>query len=164
MGVLQAALSLGKLYNADIKRLAICALLHDYAKGREEETLDHYSLDKQTILKPVDYAFPAIWHGTISAVLAKEEFKIEDQIILDAIENHTLGHEDPSLELRVLMAADATEPTRNYPGVTEFRMLIRQDLDKGLLMILNAKNKHIEQSGRVAHPRMVETITWLTKR
>jgi predicted HD superfamily hydrolase involved in NAD metabolism len=163
LGVTQTAIHLAKLYGADLVMVTTAALLHDCAKGMPKTKIEAWISEGRFNLKAGDIDFPAIWHGPAGAVAAKADFGVDDEIVLDAIENHTLGHDHPSLVLRLLMAADATEPTRDYPGIELYRKLIRDDLNTGLLAILQAKTQHVIDKGQPVHPRMQETIGWLEK-
>jgi predicted HD superfamily hydrolase involved in NAD metabolism len=160
-GVVQTCLSLGAINGADLEKLTLAALLHDCAKhvGREE-TLD---LVRSGVIEldPEDRNYPAIWHGTVGAFFARTRFGINDPEILQAVEHHTLGCETPCQILQILMCADFGEPTRQQPHVEQLRELIRQDLHKGLLVVLNRKIEDLIEKDQKPHPRIYKTIEFL---
>lgn len=160
-GVLQTCLSLGTINNADLEKLTLAALLHDCAKhvGRDE-TLQ-LARRGEISFSPVDRNYPAIWHGTVAAYIALKKYCIEDEEILQAVEHHTLGCENPSITLQILMCADFCEPTRQQPHVEHLRDLIRKDLRKGLLVVLNRKIEDLIEKDQKPHPRIYRTIEFL---
>jgi len=157
-GVIQASISLADLHGVDKNQAALAAALHDCAKhvGREE-TLDLVQ-SGAIKLSSEDQNYPAIWHGPVAAYFAKSRYGVTDSDVLDAVEHHTLGHSSPGRLLQVLMCADATEPTRDYPGLEELRAAVRADLKSGLLSVLKHKMCHIMERGQQPHSRMSETI------
>ncbi len=156
-GVLQSSLALAELYGVDTEKAALAALLHDCAKhyGREQ-TMALHKLG-QINLTEEDLKYPALWHGSVAAWLAKSRFGITDAEVLDAVEHHTVGHSDPSPLLQILMCADYTEPTRTQPGVQELRLAVRNNLRTGLSAVLDAKIEEIIAKGQEPHSRIYET-------
>lgn len=157
-GVLQTCLALGKIYGADQRKLVMAALLHDCAKHLDREQTQRLNQAGKISLHPDDLDYPAIWHGSVGAWIAREHYRVEDDEILHAVEHHTLGAANPSLTLQILMCADFCEPTRKHPHVTDLRKLIRTDLRKGLLTVLNRKIEDLIQRNQKPHPRIYETI------
>ncbi len=157
-GVLQTALALGKLHGGDPGKLTAAALLHDCAKHvNREETLrlvQHGAI----ILDACDYDYPAIWHGKVGAWIARTVYKITDADILQAVEHHTLGCENPSKTLQIIMCADFAEPTRMQPHVEELRAIVRKDLRTGLRVVLNRKIEDLIQRDQKPHPGIYKTI------
>jgi len=160
-GVLQACLALGKRHGGDLDKLTLVALLHDSAKhvGRDEtlRLAQHGAIH----LTAEDHKYPAIWHGAVAAWAAKIYYNIEDEEILLAVEHHTLGCENPSKTLQILMCADFCEPTRQQPHAEDLRTLVRKDLRKGLLVVLNRKIEDLILQDQKPHPRIYKTIEFL---
>lgn len=162
-GVLQAALSLAKIHDGDMEKVMLAALLHDCAKhlSREEilklKDAGHITLDDATM------EYPAIWHGPAGAYLARTRYGIDDAEVLSAIEHHTLGCANPSHTLQIIMCADYCEPTRRQPNAEELRAIIRKDLRKGLLVVLNRKIEELIQNDQKPHPQIYQTMKDLEK-
>ncbi len=157
-GVLQVCLSLGAIHGADSEKLIMAALLHDCAKnvGRDE-TLKLVEAGAIS-LSLVDQGFPPIWHGAVGAYIAQTRYGVTDQEVLQAVEHHTLGCKNPSPTLQILMCADFCEPTRQYPEAGALRRLIRDDLRKGLLAVLNLKLEDLVNKDKKPHPGIYSTI------
>lgn len=157
LGTFQAAMMLAKANGVDAMRVAPAALLHDCAKGLQQEQLKQLA-SRDPKADPSDFRFPPLLHASAGAVLAHEEFGIEDEEILDAIRVHPTGRGNPSDLLCVLMAADYTEPTRYFPGLEEAREEIRRDLREGLLKVLRLKAEYVISRGKEIHPRIYDMI------
>ena len=89
LGVVEAAEELAKVYEVDIKKARLAALLHDCAK---EETLDAMQAIVKVaglVLDQDMLASGALLHGEAGAVLAKTRYGVDDPAICEAIRVHT---------------------------------------------------------------------------
>jgi len=161
LGVVESAVSLAELHGFDVDKAYLAALFHDCAKGLSREELQRMCDEGAYCLTPDDAPFPQIWHGPAGAALARSKYGVTDAEVLEAIEHHTLGTVPLSPTLRVLMAADSTEPTRAYDGVGELRALLRTDFKAGLLQVVRNKVADVQARGRTAHPRIFKTLEYL---
>jgi predicted HD superfamily hydrolase involved in NAD metabolism len=157
-GVMQTCLALGRLHGGDLRKLTAAALLHDCAKHVDREQTLRLVQHGSIHLEPEDYNYPAIWHGTVAAWIARTVYGINDEEILQAVEHHTLGCSCPGKTLQILMCADYCEPTRVQPHADDLRTLIRKDLRKGLLVVLNRKIEDLILKDQKPHPRIYKTI------
>lgn len=158
LGVTQTSMTLADIYGADMDKAIAVALLHDCAKHLDREELlalhgaGHFSLTEE------DMEYPAIWHGPAGAYLAKTKYGVTDEEILDAVEHHSSGHENPSVYLKIILCADYCEPNRTQPGVEILRESIRSDLQKGLVDVLNHKIAHLIEKKKKPHSRIFDTL------
>lgn len=158
LGVLQTILALAEINQVDLEKATLAALLHDCAKHVDREKTMNLNSEGHIHLDGDDLQYPALWHGPVGAYYARTVYHVQDPEILDAVEHHTLGHKNPSKLLQILMAADSCEPTRNYPAVDKLRLLVREDLKKGLVAVLKHKTEDIKQRNLLPHPRIFETL------
>ncbi|MDO5047376.1 MAG: bis(5'-nucleosyl)-tetraphosphatase (symmetrical) YqeK [Anaerococcus sp.] len=147
--VVDKALSLSKGKDVDLEKVKIAGFLHDCAKYNEKKYL--------TLLRPefienstIDMKSP-ILHAFLGAEVAEKVYNIKDREILDAIRYHTTGRENMSLLEKIIFLADGLEEGRSYPGVKKLREIAYDDLDCGLLSMLDhnikfllEKNAYIE--------------------
>ena len=56
-----------------------------------------------------------LWHGPVGAIIARNEFGIEDEDILNAIRFHTTGRAGMSTLEKLIYVSDMIEPGRNFP-------------------------------------------------
>lgn len=152
MAVVDMSIKLAKIYNADIERCKIAALLHDVCKEMNMEEMKQICKDNFTEdLTDEDLENNEILHPFAGAYWVEKNLKIEDSEILNAIKNHTLGNRNMSLVEKIVYIADAIEITRNYPGVEEIRNLVFKDLNKGILFEAEKKEKYLESIGKKSH-------------
>ncbi|MDY4011704.1 MAG: bis(5'-nucleosyl)-tetraphosphatase (symmetrical) YqeK [Fusobacterium gastrosuis] len=152
MAVVDMSIKLAKIYNADIEKCKIAALLHDICKEMNMEEMkkickNNFSED----LSDEDLENDEILHPFVGAYWVEKNLKIEDIEILNAIKNHTLGNKNMSLVEKIVYIADAIEITRNYPGVEEIRNLVFKDLNEGILFEAEKKEKYLESIGKKSH-------------
>ena len=139
----EAAIKLAEIYGCDVLKAETAGLLHDCARDLDVET-------QLEMLKDTEYAelmseIPKILHGPCGAIIAKNEYKIEDQDILNAIANHTCGRPDMSLLEKIVFIADAIEPDRDFEGVEILRKTANRDIDLAVLMSLEGTRQKIEE-------------------
>lgn len=159
-GVCQTAVALARIHNVDQNAALQAALLHDSAKYLSDSEMESELKAYRRAPAGEDKDYPQTWHGTVAALWGPGKFGIEDALVIHAAEHHTLGVADPSPLLMVLMAADATEPTRSYDEVDYFRHLVRNDLKKGLRAVLEWKINSMKNERKV-HSRvfiMIESL------
>jgi predicted HD superfamily hydrolase involved in NAD metabolism len=140
-------------YGVDMTKAAVAGLLHDSAKNYTDDEL--FALcDKYNIpLSEDDRKAPPIIHSYVGAFLAKEEYGIKDSEILDAIYNHSTGCENMSLLSKIIFVADMTEPGRkDFPGLSEIRALMYEDIDKALVASMDANISYTKMKGAFLHP------------
>ncbi|MGB2579051.1 nicotinate-nucleotide adenylyltransferase [Elusimicrobium simillimum] len=114
------------------ERAALSALLHDAGKSMNGKQLIEYS--KKYKIRPPYYKeicqhSPELLHSFVSAHIAKKLFKITDAEILKAVEDHTLGAVDMSMNSKILYVADIASKDRKYKGAFTIRDLALKDID-----------------------------------
>lgn len=84
-------------------------LLHDCAKFVSESDYAKYGFT------PTSDMPRSVVHSFLGAEVARRDFGVTDQRILDAIAYHTTGRPDMSRLEKIVYVADKTEDTRPYP-------------------------------------------------
>lgn len=113
-----------KFSDTDIWRCQIAALLHDIAKQYTDEQL-------LTIMTKEEIeSFPTYHcaHGLAGARLAKKDFNIADEVILEAIDNHVI-FKKTALENKIakaLFCADKLEPARTEADIPNRALVFDQ--------------------------------------
>ena len=116
----------------------IAGLLHDIGKHKEHETsimVEHYKeyLDYPELIK----------HQFIGEYLAKEEFGIVDEDILEAIKYHTTGKPNMCTLAKIIYAADKIEPGRGFDS-SDLIAAMMENVDKGFVTVLKANVEYFE--------------------
>ncbi len=160
LGVADEAVRLAERLGADTDKARIAGLLHDITKTLKAE--EHLQLCEKfgIIYNYVENSEKKLLHALTGAALAKADFGIEDEEILDAIRCHTTAKPSMSKIALALYLADYTEPNRNYEGVDELRKAVDEDIYKGLLLGLDFAINSVMQKGALLHPDTVEARNW----
>lgn len=91
----------------------VAALLHDLGKAYTKDDENTLSLMKQNYAEYMDLP-PFAYHQFVGEFLAKREFGIKNEEILDAIKFHCTGKANMSPLGMVVYACDKIEPTREF--------------------------------------------------
>lgn len=111
---------------ADREKVFVAALLHDCAKYKSPTSEQKKMLDGFL-------GYDKIIHAPLGVLVAKEEYGITDETVLNAIKYHTTGRENMTAEEKIVCLADAIEDGREYPGVENIRAAAKKSVDDGLV-------------------------------
>ncbi len=100
LGVEQMAIDLASHYQVDKQKAAIAGLMHDLAKYFKPPRLLEMAQIARVEIDPVSAATPHLLHADVSAIVARDAFKVTDDDVLNAIANHTLGR--PAMKNRLI--------------------------------------------------------------
>lgn len=154
--VSKAAVELAKKYGADPAKAETAGILHDIMKDlppeQQLEKMKQYGI----CLTEVERAAPKLWHAMLGAEYLKEELKIEDREILDAVRYHTTGRRDMTLLDRVLFMADFISADRDYSGVAELRKAAQKNLGEAMLEGLAYTIADLADGKKPIHPDTLE--------
>ena len=137
LGVVDTAIELAKEFNVPESKGQIAAILHDVAKFSDREWMKSIIISENMDPLLLDY-HAELWHAPVGVYLAKTEFEVEDEDVLNAIRYHTTGRENMSDLEKVVYIADLIEPNRKFTGVEELRQLKEHGLD----VMMEASVKH----------------------
>ena len=157
LGVVEMSEKLAKIYNANIEKCKVAALLHDICKEMNMEYIKNICKNNFiNELSEEDLENNEILHGFAGAYDVNTELGINDKEILNAIKYHTIGAKNMTLVEKIVYIADAIEYGRNYPSVVEIREETFKNLDKGILMEIEHKEEYLESIGKKSHPNTDE--------
>ncbi|EHO50927.1 bis(5'-nucleosyl)-tetraphosphatase (symmetrical) YqeK [Lentilactobacillus kisonensis] len=157
----QTAMDLAKTNHVDVKRAGIAGLVHDYAKQRPDadfiQAIKHYHLDPELL----NYG-NAIWHGVVGWLFVKNELRISDIEILNAVRYHTVGHEYMTPLEQIVYMADYIEPGRDFPGVDEARQLTFDNLKLGVAYQTKQTLAYLVENNKPVFPQTIATYnSWV---
>ncbi len=156
MGVQHTAVALAKHYGADKKKASIAGLLHDCAKDFNKQQMLQLCLKFDIVLDDICQKDIGLIHGPLGAKIARYEFGIKDEEILDAICFHTFGKADMPLITKIIYLADFIEPSRCFIGVDELRDVAYERLDKAILVALDRTITYVLHKRKLIHPKTIE--------
>ena len=137
-GVVATATSYAKATGESVEKARIASLLHDIAKYERAEDYPECEI-------PAD-APESVKHQYLGAYIAKKEFKIEDEDILNAIRYHTTGRPEMSLLEKIVFTADLLDPSRSYDEVDELRLAVEKDFEAGFKRCVERLIEHLKNS------------------
>lgn len=120
---------------------------HDITKKGESPLLH------EKVKKEYSYLFPEgempdwAYHQFSAPYLLKEEFGVQDELVLNAIKVHTTGSGKMSWLAKILYAADKIEPGRGYDSEFMIRAM-KEDYNKGFILVLDENRKYLEKNGK----------------
>lgn len=163
LNVEQTAIHLAEKYQADVEKVSIAALLHDIAKDQPDEEMRDLVISENLNLDLLQFG-SEIWHGPVGAIIARREFHVEDEEILDSIEHHTIGTREMTLTAQIVFVADYIEPGRNFPGVAQARIQAEESLEKAVKLKIVETIKYLVDIEKKIYPKTIETYNaWIEK-
>lgn len=136
------SIELAKIYGVDEKKAVIASLCHDLYKNISNEEANEIIKKARLGKKYIDNL--NLGHSKIASYMAKKNFGIEDDDILNAISYHTTGRKAMSTLEKIIFLADYIEPKRDFENIEKIRELSRVDLNKTVLEILINTKKYLE--------------------
>ncbi|KRF11228.1 bis(5'-nucleosyl)-tetraphosphatase (symmetrical) YqeK [Paenibacillus sp. Soil787] len=156
LGVMETSIILAKRFGGDPVKAELAAILHDYCKYwpiQEQAKIIRENGLPQDLL---DYE-KELWHSHAGAFIAKEQFGIHDEEILDAIRYHTSGRVQMTLMDKIVCLADYMEPGRDFPGVDLIRELAKRSLEKALVAGFDSTISFLIAKGKRIYPLTILT-------
>jgi len=160
INVMDASVVLAEKYGVDRYKAGLAGLVHDCARELDKnETLNmckKYGIIPDKIMQNQ----PELLHGAVGSYLAGELFGIEQEDVLTAVANHTMGREGMDKLSSIVFLADYIAEGRIYPGVEEIRKAAMDNLFKGIVAGLDSTIAYILKNGGLLHPQTVLTRNW----
>lgn len=161
LGVEQMAIDLAHIHHQNEDKASQAGLMHDLAKYFKPQRLLEIATAEGLALDPVDQHNPHLLHADVSAIVARDEFGVDDSEILAAIANHTLGNPGMSPLSAIVFLADTLEPGRgDTPALTTLRQISQQDLAQAVWMTCDYTLNYLLETRRLIHPRALLTRNW----
>lgn len=154
VGVAYTAMSMAMKYNPQpdnnefMIKAEIAGLLHDCAKCMDNDKKIRICNKNQISYSKIEAENPYLLHGKVGVYIARKEFDILDEDILNAITWHTTGRPDMSLLEKIIFVADYIEPSRRpIPELNLIRQLAFTDIDQTVIKILENTLKYLNEKG-----------------
>lgn len=164
LGVAYTAAALAMKYGVSIKDAQLAGLLHDCAKCLSDKKklsiCEKYGLP----VLEVEMRNPFLLHAKVGGFLARKEYLVQDEDIINAILYHTTGRPDMSTIEKIIFIADYIEPGRKEaPNLTQLRQMAFEDLDGTLIGILKDTLAYLEKKGGEMDPMTRNTYEYYCK-
>lgn len=153
LGVANTAKELANIYGINESNAMVAALLHDLAKESSNSEKRKFCKEHSIPLDEYLDKNISLSHGIIAAYIAKDQFDIQEEEVLLAISNHTLGRKNMCDLEKIIYLADIIEPSRStYPGLESLRKLAYQDLNKAMQAAIKSNIDYLNSSNKQIHP------------
>ena len=139
MGVAEEAVKLAEIYGTpqDQQKARVAGLLHDCAKDYPEAMRLRFCKEYKVKMDEIMEKQTDLIHPFLGAEVARREYQVTDEDILNAIRYHTTGRAGMSLLEKIVWLSDYIEPGRKQaPNLPEIRRIAFENLDKALVMAL----------------------------
>lgn len=161
LGVEETSIALARCHQVNEQQAAKAGLMHDLAKFFPPPKLLKIAAEAKIPIDEICLNQPHLLHAEVGAVVARQVFKVDDQEILTAIGNHTLGTPQMSELSCVVFIADALEPNRgDNPELAAMRTVATKNLYKGVQQTSDYSLKYLVNKQKVIHPRTILTRNW----
>ena len=152
--VYETALKMAGHFHADIKKVAIAALIHDCGRQVPKEASVAKAKELGIPVDPVEEAQPILLHAKLGVYYAVHKYGVDanDKEVLDAIRYHSTGTADMTDTAKIVFLADLIEPGRDFEGVEAIRKASFQDLDRGMLLSYDNTIRYLLEDGLLIHP------------
>lgn len=159
----KTAIKLAKMNSVDVEEASIAGLCHDYAKQRPDKDFIKIIHSKKLNPELLNYG-NAIWHGVVGAEMVKDELGVNDEDILNAIRQHTVGAPYMTKLAQVIYMADYIEPGRDFAGVDKAREITSRDLGAGVAYQTKHTLDYLVDGNKPVYPGTIETYNaWVPK-
>ena len=163
MGVEEEAVKLAKFWGADPELARHAAILHDCTKYLDLDAQLKLCRKYDIPLDDLERQAVKLLHAKTGACIARYVFGEPDEVY-EAIFWHTTGKADMTLLDKVLYMADYIEPNRDFEGVDRLRELAYTDLDRAMLLGVDATIREMEERGYLIHTNTLSARQWLLDR
>jgi predicted HD superfamily hydrolase involved in NAD metabolism len=151
LGVVKTAIMLAEKYGGEKKKAELAAIFHDYAKYRSIEEMMAVVRSEAMDQKLLTYG-KELLHGPVGAYFVSTEIGIRDEAVLNGIRYHTTGRANMTLLEKIIYLADYIEPSRDFQGVNEVRVLAEKSLDEALLLAIGNTINHLVTQNQPVFP------------
>lgn len=153
LGVVETAKDLAVIHGVDECKATLAALFHDLAKEFSATKKRRYCEGYEIVVDDFMSNNIHLTHGAIAAYMVEAEFEIEDEDILNAIYNHTLGSTNMSDLEKIIYIADIIEPNRKRAKkLDKLRRLAYTDLNQAMKFALERNVTYLNSKNREVHP------------
>lgn len=161
LGVMNTAAKLAENYGADIKKAETAGLLHDCAKCMDTVSQLKIAENFGILLDDIVKHERVLIHGPVGAILAKRDYGITDNQILNAIKIHTTGDINMSLLEKIIFLSDFIEPGRCFEGVDELRVKAFKDLDGAIIDAFDSTIRYVLKKRSLLHPKTISARNFI---
>lgn len=162
LGVMASAALLAKRFDVPEDKAQTAAILHDVAKFSDRDWMKRVIIEQEMDQRLLDY-HAELWHAPVGAYVARKEFGVADEDILNAIRFHTTGRPAMSDLEKIVYIADLIEPNRKFTGVDELRQKQEEGLDAMMLACVKHSIDFLNSKGAAVFPDSLDCYNYYSQ-
>lgn len=155
-GVMETSVILANRFGGDPVKADLAALLHDLAKFWPIEKQQAVMVENGLNPELLKYG-EQLLHAEVGAFIAKKEYGVEDEEVLNAVRYHTSGRAGMTKLDKIVCLADYIEPGRDFPGVDKIRKLAEHSLEEALIAGFDSTISFLIEKCKTIFPATVIT-------
>jgi len=153
LGVASTAMMLACIYGEDKEKAYLAGLLHDCAKNIPHKTKIKLCNENNIMISDCEKENPSLLHAKVGSIIARQDYGVEDEDILNAISSHTTGRPDMSLLETIIFVADYIEPGRpDRNNLAYLRKSAYISLESTVLGILSDTLDYLSDTAKAIDP------------
>jgi len=156
----EKCMELAKKYNVDEEEAYLTGLVHDIAKEMGKEELYEYAIKSNITINEVEKVNKGMLHAKVGADIIAKKYNFPEYMI-KAIKYHNTSYANMDIFSKIIFIADKTEKGRDYPDVEYARNLVNENIDKGILYILDFIIKERILEGKTIHPESINSRNYI---
>lgn len=166
LGTAKMAVELAKKYNLDVEKAEIAGLLHDCAKHFTNDELLKIIKEKLPEIPECELLNYKTWHAPVGALIAQEQFGVNDPEIINSIKYHTLGRVDMSTFEAIIFLADKVETNTRPQNFTVeiLHILERYGIDAALFECVSTTIESLIERKLKICQSTIDVYNWLLSR
>lgn len=162
LSVVRCIKTLADIYELDVEKATIAALLHDCGREIKNDKSVTFADENGIKIDNVERVLPILIHAKIGAYLAKKKYGIIDKEVLSAIKYHTTGSKNMGKVAMALYIADMLEENREFDGVKQLRDKIgKVGLEELMFACLNSSIGYLLKTRLPIHKDSIKTYNSL---
>jgi predicted HD superfamily hydrolase involved in NAD metabolism len=161
--VAEYSVILAKRFGADPVKAEAIGILHDYCKDWDPQLLEKYIRESEELPTEILEYGKAIWHGPVASLVIQQEFGITDPEFINAVRFHSNGRAGMGLQEKIICVSDYIEPTRDFAGIEEIRVLAENNLDQAAVAVFDGAIKYLIKKKMRIYPLTLEARNYLLK-
>ena len=132
--VADTAVWLAKIYNLDVEKVKLAALLHDISAIMTPQEMYELAKVRGLEIDDAEEKYHSLLHQRISKIIAQEDYRITDSDILEAIECHTTLKKNANMYDKVIFIADKISWDQKYYDLLKSRLV--ESLDEACYLYI----------------------------
>ncbi len=161
--VARFAVTLARAHGVDVAQARTAGLLHDLARLYSNERLLAECRERDMAVDAFEAAHPIVLHARVGAEIARDEYGVDDEAVLEAIRRHTVGGTTMTKLDCVIFLADGLEPGRDFNDRPILADLAMRDLNAAMRTMLRSSMAYLRSRGSTVAPVTLAALELFAK-